>query len=416
MSKQLSVSVRHNHTLIALFEDEKLGDIVLDRPDQESAVGNIYVGRVSRVLANIQAAFINIGLNKDGFLPGVDGFSGPRPRGNAKPKPLEDRLKVGQLVPVRIEKDEIADKGKKLHMDLSLAGRFLVYLPYHSKLNISKRIEDEKERDRLKEVLESTKGAEKGGWIIRTATEGVTKKELQRDARDLLAKWKTTTAQIARATDVGLVYRELTPVEQVLRDNYSEDFNRVLVDNVKVRQDIEKYIRSITRKRFIPRRVTEYVEPDKLMKTFNFEKELQRSLQRKVWLDCGGYIIIEETETLNAIDVNTGKHKGGESGQSAILQTNMEAAEEIARQLRLRGLGGIIVIDFIDMPRKKDQQKVENALRRAMSKGRVAFDITTFSDIGLVQITRKRTGESLVNLLSEECSHCEGNGRILHIR
>lgn len=418
MPKQLAVSVRHDHTLIGLFENERLIEIFLDRPDQESNVGNIYVGRVQRILNNIQAAFVNIGLPKDGFLPGDDAIGVGEDTSNRRRKrpTLHERIKMGQYIVVQVEKDEIADKGKKLTMEISLPGRFLVFFPHQKKINISKRIEDKKERKRLQDLLSEVSGADGGGWIVRTVAEGVSKKDFQRDAKSLLQQWSDIFAKIPKAKEPTLVHRELSPIEQVLRDHYSEDFNRILVDSLRVRQHIERFVRSISPPRLIPRRVTEYMEPDKLLDTFHFKKELERALARKVWLDCGGYLIIEETETLTAIDVNTGKNVKGDHQLGAILTTNLEAAKEIGRQLRLRGIGGIIVVDFIDMRSKKDNDKVIEELHAALAEDKAAYDITTFSDIGLVQITRKRTGESLSTLLSEECHHCDGNGRILHLR
>lgn len=417
MPKQLSISVRRDHTLIGLFEDQKLVDLFLDRPDQESAVGNIYVGRVVRVLNNIQAAFIDIGLPKDGFLAGDDAL--PYPHGSAKGRhsTLGDMIKTGQLIPVEVEKDEISEKGKKLTMDLSMPGRYLVYFPYQKhKINISKRVEDRKERKRLRDLLAEIKGFDQGAWIVRTVAEGVTKKDIQHDARNLLAAWKDAASRIEKATEPMLIHRELTPIEQVLRDHYSDDFDRILIDNLRAKQHIDRFIRGLQPKRLIPRRVTEYMEPDELLTTFGFKKELEKAMSRKVWLDCGGYLIIEETDTLTAIDVNTGKNVKGGSGMEAITRTNIEAAEEIGRQIRLRGIGGIIVVDFIDMKSSKDIQKVVSTLHNSLSRDKTAFDITPFSEIGLVQITRKRTGESLITLLSEECPHCSGNGRILTLR
>lgn len=417
MTRQLAISVRRDHTLIGLFEDQKLVDLFLDRPDQESAVGNIYVGRVVRVLNNIQAAFIDIGLPKDGFLAGDDALPYPHAPAKARHGVLGDMIKTGQIIPVQVEKDEISDKGKKLTMDLSIPGRYLVYFPYQKhKINISKRVEDRKERKRLRDLLTEVKGSDQGAWIVRTVAEGATKKDLQYDARNLLSVWKETAARIEKAAEPILIHRELTPIEQVLRDHYSDDFDRILIDNLRAKQHIDRFIRSLQPKRLIPRRVTEYMEPDELLTTFGFKKELERALSRKVWLDCGGYLIIEETETLTAIDVNTGKNVKGGSGMEAITRTNLEAAEEIGRQIRLRGIGGIIVVDFIDMKSSKDIQKVVSNLHRSLSKDKTAFDITPFSEIGLVQITRKRTGESLITLLSEDCPHCNGNGRILTLR
>jgi len=416
MQRQIAISVRHDHTLIGLFEDERLADIFLDRPDQESAVGNIYVGKVTRVMDSLQSAFVDIGVGKDAFLPGSEAYQGPRPMGRGSKRPLQERLKNGQLIPVQVEKDEIADKGKKVTMDLSLPGRYFVHLPYHRKLNISKKILDRTERDRLKDLVHEVAGQDLAGWIVRTNAEGNAKKELQKDLRDLVKAWKTVSAAVEAAKGPTLVHIELTPIEQVLRDHYTKDTNRVLVDNLRVKQHVDRFIRSLLPPRLIPRRIAEYIEPDELMETFNFKKELQRTLEHKVRLNCGGYLIIEETETLTAIDVNTGRNVGGKDVGKTILSTNLEAAEEIGRQLRLRGIGGIIVIDFIDMRSEKDNQRVMQTLQRALSGDRAAFDITQFSDIGLVQITRKRTGESLSQLLSEECPHCGGNGRILTIR
>jgi len=415
--KQLAISVRSDHTLIGLFENEILVELFLDRPDQEGTVGNIYVGRVTKVLDSIQSAFIDIGVGKDAFLPGEDAYAGERPRGGkSQRRPLQERLKAGHLVAVQVEKDEIADKGKKVTMDLSLPGRFFVFLPFHKKVNISKRIRERGERDRLKGLLQEIPNSEEGGWIVRTNAEGTSKGDIQRDVRNTLKSWRLVSAAIQAAKKPTLVHIELTPIEQVLRDHYSSDFDRVLVDSLRVKQHVDRFIRSLLPPRLIPRRVAEYMEPDKLMETFNFRKEIQRTLERRVRLKCGGYLIVEEGETLTAVDVNTGKNVGGRDMAHTLRTTNIEAAEEIARQLRLRGIGGIIVVDFIDMRSEKDNQAVISALQKGLASDKAAFDITTFSEIGLVQITRKRKGESLANLLSEECPHCGGNGRILTLR
>lgn len=413
MPKQIAFSVRHDHTLIGLFEDEKLVELILDQPDQESSVGNIYVGKVTRILENIQSAFVDIGVGKDGFLPGDDAFSGDRPKGRGRRPPLQSRIKVGQFIAVQVEKDEIADKGKKLSMDLSLPGRYVVLMPYHKKINVSKRITDKDERKRLEDLLGGIKDGEGLGWIVRTNSEGVAGKDLERDAREILKKWRDIEKEISKHKKPTLIHTELTPIEQVLRDHYSKDFNAVLVDNLRVKQHIDRFIKSLSPRRFLQRKVTEYLEPDRLMERFSFRRELQKALDRKVWLKCGGYLIIEEAETLTAIDVNTGKNVRSGDQQKTIRETNLEAAEEIARQLRLRGIGGIIVIDFIDMKTKKDNQQVMEVLEEALSHDKAASDVTTFSEIGLVQITRQRTGESLAQLLSEECPHCKGSGRIL---
>ncbi len=413
MSKQISFSVRHDHTLIGLFEDERLVELILDRPDQESSVGNIYIGKVTKILENIQSAFVDLGIGKDGFLPGDDAFAGNRPRGRTRKPSLQSRLKSGQTIAVQVQKDEIADKGKKLSMDLSLPGRYLVLMPYHKKINISKRIVSKEERKRLEDILTGLKNSEDLGWIVRTSSEGVTKKELERDARDLLTKWKAITREIEKCKKPTLIHTELTPIEQVLRDHYSKDFNAILVDNLRVKQHIDRFIRSLSPMRLLQKKVTEYLEPDRLMERFGFRRELQKALDRRVWLKCGGYLIIEEAETLTAIDVNTGKNVKSGDQQKTIRQTNIEAAEEIIRQLRVRGIGGIIVIDFIDMKTKKDNSQVMQILEKGLSADKAASDVTTFSEIGLVQITRQRTGESLAQLLSEECPHCHGSGRIL---
>jgi ribonuclease G len=391
-------------------------EIFLDRPEMESAVGNIYFGRVTKILDSLQAAFVDIGVGKDAFLSGNDAYTGPRPRGKIRPKPLQARMKVGDLIAVQVEKDEIADKGKKVNMDLSLPGRFFVFLPYHKKVNISKRIEDKKERQRLKDLLKEIPGSEEGGWIVRTNAEGNAKRELQKDIREILKAWKQVASAIEAAKSPSLVHIELPPIEQVLRDHYSKDFNRVLVDNLRVKQHVDRFIRGLLPPRLLPRRIAEYLEPDRLMETFSFRKEIQRALDRRVRLKCGGFIIIEEGETLTAIDVNTGKNVGGKDVAHTLRTTNLEAAEEIARQLRLRAIGGIIVVDFIDMRTEKDNELVMATLQKGLSSDKAAFDITTFSEIGLVQITRKRTGESLAQLVSEECPHCNGNGRILTLR
>ena len=413
MSKQLAFSVRHDHTLIGLFEDEKLVQLFLDRPDHESSVGNIYVGKVTKILENIQSAFVDLGIGKDGFLPGDDAFPEGKPSGRRKRPPIQSFLKHGQLIAVQVQKDEIADKGKKLSMDLSLPGRYLVLMPFHKKVNISKRIASKEERTRLEEILKGIKGAEGLGWIVRTSSEGVAKKELERDARDLVKKWKRISREIEKCKKPTLVHSEMTPIEQVLRDHYSKDFDAILVDNLRVKQHIDRFIRSMSPIRFMQKKVTQYLEPDRLMERYGFRRELQKALDRRVWLKCGGYLIIEEAETLTAIDVNTGKNMKRGDQQKTIRQTNIEAAEEIVRQLRIRGIGGIIVIDFIDMKTKRDSHQVVQILQKGLKSDKAASDVTTFSEIGLVQITRQRTGESLAQLLSEECPHCNGSGRIL---
>jgi ribonuclease G len=379
-------------------------ELLVERAASRGLVGNIYVGRVARVLPGMQSAFIDIGLERAAFLHVAD----IRER---KDTPIEETLAEGQPLLVQVVKDPIGSKGARLSTQVSIAGRLLVYLPQHPHIGISQKIEDENGRaalrERLKELLPAD---EKGGFIVRTLAESAGEQELRADLAYLRGLWKTIHERSLGAQPPLLVYEDLSLAQRVLRDMVNPGTTRVLVDS---RENFQKL--AAFAERYMPQvraRLEHYTGERPLFDLYDVEAEIQRALSRRVDLKSGGTLIIDQTEALTTIDVNTGGYVGSRNFDDTVFKTNLEAAQAIARQLRLRNLGGIIIIDFIDMESAEHRAAVLDELRRAMGRDRTRVTLNGFTALGLVEMTRKRTRESLAHVLCEPCPTCGGRGEV----
>ncbi|MFV2071065.1 MAG: ribonuclease E/G [Thermoanaerobaculales bacterium] len=421
MNAVLFLSVNPFETRVALREDSRLVSYRADRHRTSSVVGNIYKGRVNRVLPGMQAAFVDIGLNRGAFLyvreaggilddftdifPASDGEDGAP---DLSTSDISDLLRQGQEILVQVVKDPIGTKGARLTTHVSLPGRFLVYLPNVHQLGVSRRITDEEERARLREVVESFD--ESGGWIVRTAGENQGRSELEADRDYLLRLAEIVQAAGDRTGAPNLVHRELSPILRAVRDMFTHNIHEVWVDDEESFQEVLDFLEQADPS-LVPR-VKLFRQATDLMSSFGIDRELEKALRPKVWLKSGGSLVINQTEALVTIDVNTGKFVGSHSLEETVFDVNLEAVGEIVRQLRLRDLGGIVVIDFIDMEDPEHRQTVYETLAGDLSADPARTQLLPMSDIGLVQLTRKRTRPSLERTLSRECPYCYGSGRI----
>jgi ribonuclease G len=427
VSKQIIINVAPWETRVALLEDTTLVELQIERRGEVGIAGNIYKGKVLRVLPGMQAAFIDIGLAKAAFLHAsdvadpslppevaregdapelVEPPAGPPPRDI---RPIEQRLHKGEEVLVQVAKEPIGSKGARVTAYLSLPGRYLVYMPGTQHIGISRRIEEPAERDRLREVVEAERPGE-GGLIVRTACEGATKREIHDDVRFLTRLWARLEKQAEAASAPALVHADLDLVLRTVRDQFTSDVDRLSIDS---REDHERVLEFVTA--LMPRlapRVHLYEGLTPIFDQHGIETKIARALERRVWLKSGGYLIFDQTESLTTVDVNTGRYVGKKDQEETILKTNLEAARQIVHQLRLRNIGGIIVIDFIDMEKLANRKKVFDALQDAVHRDKARTNVFRISELGLVQMTRKRTRESLEQLLTSPCPHCGGGGRV----
>lgn len=431
MSNELIVNVTPTETRIARLEGGQISELIVERLQDAGLVGNIYKGKIVRVLPGMQAAFAEIGLERTAFLyvtdiapelaieemmAGEEESPPPdRPRFERRPSrqipQIQDLVREGQEVVVQIAREPIGTKGARLTSHISLPGRFLVYMPTVNHIGVSRRIPDDGERSRLKNLIEKLKpetAGSAGGFIARTMAEGATLKDLKQDMDYLVKLWQEIDAKKTTVKAPALLHRELSVVHRAVRDLFTPDIDRILIDNREEMEKVKGFIET-----FLPRAgnfIQHYDKQEPIFDACGIEVEISRALGKKVWLKSGGYIIVEETEALIAIDVNTGKFVGKRNLEDTILKTNLEAVKEIAYQLRLRDLGGIIILDFIDMERSANREKVYQALKEALKSDRSKTTITKITDLGLVEMTRKRTRESLSRLLCETCFYCEGRG------
>jgi len=419
MNSTLFLSVNPFETRVALRDKSRLVSYRTERHRTSSVVGNLYKGRVTRVLPGMQAAFVDIGLPRDGFLyvreAGglLDDFTDifrvdDVPDSTDMPDTdIGDLLRQGQEILVQVVKDPIGTKGARLTTHITLPGRFLVYMPTVVQLGVSRRINDDEERTRLKTIIESFEG---GGWIVRTAGEGQGEVELEADRRYLLRLWESVQAGADRAHAPYLVHRELSPVLRAVRDTFTLSVQEAWVDDEEAFEEILEFLEQ-TDPSLVPR-LKLYRKATDLISAFGLDRELEKALRPKVWLKSGGYLVVNQTEALVAIDVNTGKFVGSSSLEETVFTLNLEAVREIVRQLRLRDLGGIVVIDFIDMEDPAHRTELYDALQRELETDPARTQLLPMSDLGLIQLTRKRTRPSLDRTLSRECPYCHGSGRI----
>lgn len=415
----LYVSVNPFETRVALRESSRLVSYRTERHRSSSVVGNLYKGRVTRVLPGMQAAFVDIGLRRDAFLyvreaGGIlDDYTDLFPVGDdgapdVSASEIGDLLRTGQEVLVQVVKDPLGTKGARLTTHITLPGRCLVYLPTMRQTGISRRITDLEERQRLRTLVETFD--EQGGWIVRTAGEGLEQSDLEHDRSYLLGVWARIQAVSERAHAPSPVHRELSPVLRTVRDMFVPSVREAWVDDEESYQEILEFLEQ-SDPSLVPR-VNLFRQSTDLMSAFGIDRELEKALRPKVWLKSGGYLVVNQTEALVAIDVNTGKFVGSTSLEDTVFKINLEAVREIARQLRLRDLGGIVVIDFIDMEDRDNRRLLYDTLAEELAQDPARTQLLPMSDIGLVQLTRKRSRPSLDRTLSRECPHCHGSGRI----
>jgi ribonuclease E len=402
------------HTHIAVLEGRSLVEHSLATPTgNESIDGNIYFGRVQNVLPGMEAAFVDIGTPKNGVLYRGDvAFDKADVEGGNKPK-IERMLKNGQMITVQVTKNPIAHKGARLTQEVSLAGRFLVMVPGEpDTYGISKRLPDD-ERKRLRKVLDGIRPAD-AGLIVRTAAEGATQEELERDVRRLRSQWEQISALANQSKQAKLLYQEPDLVLRLIREEFTKEYRGIVIDDRALYEETRGYVEAIAPE--LADRVEFYDSDDEglpIFERFHISEQLLKALDRKVWLPSGGSLIIERTEALTVIDVNTGKNVGKSNLEETVFRNNLEAAEEIARQLRLRDIGGIIVIDFVDMEIKANRDETMRVFRDALARDKTRTQAFEMSELGLVEMTRKRISEGLVESFSDTCPTCHGRGFVL---
>ena len=409
LRKQMLVRVRPHQTQVVVLEGPQLVEHYVATAESESLVGNIYLGRVRNVLPGMEAAFVDFGAAKNGVVYASDVRIEDAARGKKKPR-IEEVLSEGDEILVQVVKDAMGAKGARLTGQPSLPGRYLVLVPDSDAQGISRRLPEE-ERQRLREVISKVKP--KGfGVIVRTAALHASDEEIAADISRLHKTWE----QIANNNDGGaaprLVYAEPAMLIRVIREHFTGDFKRMLIDDSAAFEQVNGYLRSTAPD--LVSKVSMYEDEMALFERYHVEDQLRKALDRRVYLPSGGHLVIDRTEALTVIDVNTGKFVGSSSLEETVLQNNLEAAEEIGRQLRLRDIGGIIVIDFIDMETEKNQQQVIRRLRETLARDRTRTQVFDVSHLGLVEMTRKNVSAGLLETFSHKCEACEGRGIILH--
>jgi len=412
VTEDILINCTPQETRVGVMQAGVPQELHIERAANRGLVGNIYVGKVVRVLPGMQSAFIAIGLERAGFLHVADIWEERQQhiQLNAAPaKPIERILSEGQSRLVQVIKDPIGTKGARLSTQISIAGRLVVYLPQDPHIGISQRIEDETERQLLREKLAQLLSAdETGGFIIRTVAETATDAELRGDIEYLKKLWHGIRGRALTAPAPTLLYQDLSLAQRVLRDIAGESTGRIIIDSRENFQKLQEFAGEYTPK--VLEKLEHYTGERPLFDLYNVEDEIERALARRVELKSGGYLILEQTEAMTTIDVNTGGYVGTRSFDDTIFKTNLEAAQVIARQLRLRNLGGIIIIDFIDMESAERRAAVLAELNKALARDRTRISVNGFTGLGLVEMTRKRTRESLEHVLCEPCTTCGGRG------
>ncbi|MCL5292907.1 MAG: Rne/Rng family ribonuclease [Actinobacteria bacterium] len=407
-TKELMISTDNFETRVAVLEDRKLVEIYIERTDATSIVGNIYLGRVRDILPGMQAAFIDIGIERTAFLY-VGEIVYPKEEVDQPAPPIQHLLKQGQDILVQVIKEPMDAKGARVTTEITIPGRYLVLLPFSDFVGISRRLDDD-ERARLREIVEVVKPMDMG-LIVRTAAAAASEDDLKDDVRRLVTLWNKINRRAKSTTPVKLIYSEPELAIRIVRDLFSADYRRLSIDDVRTFNKVKGYLEQTSPE--LVRKVEYYSERLPLFDKYNINDEIDAALRRKVWLRSGGYITIDDTEALTAIDVNTGKFVGKTSLEETIFKTNLEAAEEVVRHLRLRDIGGIIVIDFIDMAKQSNREEVFRVLNEALAKDRTKSRVIEISKLGLVEMTRKNVAQNLQEFLGETCAWCGGTGRVL---
>jgi len=425
LANEILINVTREEIRVGVLEGGQVIEFYVERKRDASLVGNIYKAKVIKILPGMQSAFVDIGLEKAAFLYVADIMTDPEEyapfleeeeknnsiefvsRRGRQDLPIEEIIQEGQELLVQVSKDPIGSKGARVTSYVTLPGRYLVLMPNVEHVGISRRISDEEERDRLRGILENIKP--KGyGFIIRTASEGSTEEELKKDMEFLLLLWENIQGKRERGGAPILLYSDLDLAFRSVRDLMSQDVERLVIDSGDEHERIREFVKTYFPK--LLSKIEFFGDGEPIFDAFGVELDISRALGRRVWLKSGGYIVIDQTEAMTVIDVNTGKFVGKEDLEDTILKTNLEAVKEIAYQIRLRNLGGIIIVDFIDMERLENREKVFNAFLEAMKRDRAKNTILHISELGLIQMTRKRVRESLGRTLCEACPYCEGKG------
>lgn len=433
MKREILINASPRETRVAILEDEQFVELMIDRPDNRRMVGDIYLGKVEAVLPGIQAAFVDIGTEKQAFLHASDlvfpeseadgdddaedesseddedGQSNGR-RKRVKAPPIQDLLKRGQDVIVQVSKEPISTKGPRVTAQVSLAGRFLVYMPFASRVGVSRKIGDRAERQRLREQMQAVLPKDSGGVIVRTVGEDVTQETFRREYNTLSAQWKKIQRKTRFLRAPAPVHRETSLTRGLTRDLFSTKVDSLVVDSKQVYNEIVEYLKGIA-----PELIDRVKLYDDLVPIFDkaeLEPEIRDLFKRRCDLPSGGYLIIEQTEALVSVDVNSGRYTGKRDPEKTILKTNTEAARELARQLRLRDIGGIIVCDFIDMETRSNKDRVLQELRQHLGRDRARTKAHAVSELGLVEMTRQRVRPSLWHSMTADCPTCTGTGRV----
>jgi len=434
MTKEMIITSNAHQTMVAVLEDDQVTEVSIERERQRGAFGNIYKGRVSKVLPGMQSAFVDIGLERDGFLYVSDvidtleafermaggedeeeeGGDAGRNGERAEAPKIESLLKAGQEILVQVVKEPLGTKGARLTSHVTMAGRFLVFMPTVDHIGVSRKIESREERARLRSIVRQFRDAEgfTGGVIIRTAAAGRPQEDLTSDLVYFQKVWSDVRQRVEASRCPAAVYREQGLVSKLVRDQLTDEYTAIRIDDEGEYRRVKELV-----ERFMPQlagRVKLYSKPFPIFEEYGVQSEIDKALRSKVWLKSGGYIVINQTEALVAIDVNTGRFVGKRNDrlEDTIVKTNLEAVKEIVRQIRLRDLGGIIVLDFIDMEEKKNRQKVAQALEQELKRDRSPSKAVQVSDFGLIIITRKRVKQSLERVLTEPWGYCSGTGTI----
>jgi ribonuclease G len=448
MKKEIIINGAANETRIAITEDGRLAELFVENPHKERMIGDIYLGRVAKVMPGIKAAFIDLGLGQDGFLHFSDigsrfeeyqtmlgdeeeeeeeekvaleetaGATAPtlpverpprRTPAQNRPPAKEIHLEKGQEIIVQITKEPVGKKGVRVTSEVSLAGRYLVLLPFDGKVGISKKINAFKEKRRLRRIAQALL-PEGFGVIIRTVAEGKEEEALKTDLQDLIDTWREIEKAAKNEKPPALLYKDMATTSSVIRDLFSNDVARVVVDSKKLHKEIRSYIK-YTSPQLIDK-IELHRDRAPIFDVYGIEKELETSLSRKVWLKSGGYIIIEQTEAMVVIDVNSGRYAAKREQEQNSLRTDLEAAREVCRQLRLRDIGGIIVCDFIDLEDEKNKRKVYEELKKEFRRDRAKVTVLPMTEFGLVQITRQRVRQNILHSFTEPCPACGGTGLV----
>ncbi|WP_278537841.1 Rne/Rng family ribonuclease [Fusobacterium varium] len=412
---QIVINIDEFQSRAAIIEDGKVVEILIEREEEGRINGSIYKGKVANVLPGMESAFVNIGLEKNGFLyvndlrefeeKYLDGILNSS-------RPIEDILNVGDDVVVQILNEPRGTKGARVTTHFTIPGKYLVLMPNNDHIAISKKIKDEKERERLESIFKEIK-PENMGVIIRTAAFGKSEFHFEREIEYLVKKWEDIEKKIKGAKIGEVLYKDNGIITTVLRDIFSNDIDELIVDNEDVYWEVIDYINAFSEKT-LKTKIKLYKDGKEkdIFDLYGINEEIDKALNEVVWLECGGYLVIQKTEALISIDVNTGKNTGSLNLEETVVNTNIEAAKEIPRQLRLRNFGGIIIIDFIDMRVEEDKIKVLEALEKHLQKDRIKNNIVHFTDLGLVEMTRKRSGKPLAYYFQEVCPCCNGTGKI----